>query len=123
MKVLLVDDCLEARRLYREFLKMFGHEVTLAENAFEALKLMDTSEAGWDVLISDFNMPKMNGIELIETVFERHFKFQRIILFSGTLSTDPSLKSLECRCAHDPRFCFVNKDEGVERLNALMTAA
>jgi putative two-component system response regulator len=62
VKILVVDDDITALAIARKILKSEGHEVLLAENAEEALEVMRKLE--FQVVILDWNMPGMDGIEL-----------------------------------------------------------
>src|SRR5258708_4452967 len=64
-KVLLADDEPVARKLVSRLIRMAGHEVTVVEDGLAALSLMESQE--YDVLVSDMNMPGMDGVELIQS--------------------------------------------------------
>ncbi|MDQ8184891.1 ATP-binding protein [Pelagicoccus sp. SDUM812002] len=60
-KVLLVDDQIVNLELGEFMLSSSGHEVVCASSGQEAIKL--ASEQGFDLIILDIKMPKMNGYE------------------------------------------------------------
>src|SRR5579863_1880220 len=67
MKILLVDDSKTMRRIVRRALQEagYGHEaISEASNGDEALSLIEKDCP--DLLLSDWNMPGTNGIELLE---------------------------------------------------------
>ena len=66
-KVLLVDDSPFFRNLLTPVLSVAGYDVTTVESAVDALKIRD-SGAKFDVIISDIEMPEMNGFEFAEAV-------------------------------------------------------
>ncbi len=67
MKLLVVDDSSTMRRIIKNTLGRLGHkEVEEAENGAEAWKKLE--EKNFDVLITDWNMPEMNGLELVKKV-------------------------------------------------------
>ncbi len=66
-RVLLVDDSPFFRNLLTPLLAVAGYEVTTAENGDEALKLCEQGR-DFDIIISDIEMPGMNGFEFAETV-------------------------------------------------------
>lgn len=67
LRVLLVDDSLSSRRHLRRLLTELGIErVTEAVNGKEAVKLLE--EAMVDLVITDYNMPEMDGRELTEYI-------------------------------------------------------
>ncbi len=64
MKVLAVDDSATMRRIIKNQLKQSGvDEVDEAENGREALALL--GRGGYDLLITDWNMPEMCGLDLV----------------------------------------------------------
>ncbi|MBC8269209.1 MAG: chemotaxis protein CheW [Rhodospirillaceae bacterium] len=66
-KILLVDDSPFFRNLLRPVLSVAGYEVTTVDNAGDALKMRE-SGAIFDVIISDIEMPEMDGFEFAEAV-------------------------------------------------------
>ncbi|MEQ9518517.1 MAG: chemotaxis protein CheW [Parvibaculum sp.] len=63
-KILLVDDSSFFRAIVRPMLTMAGYDVREVKNAAEALALRDRDER-FDVIISDIEMPGMNGFEFV----------------------------------------------------------
>jgi len=61
--VLAVDDSTSMRQLVKGTLKGAGYEVTSAIDGVEALEIAKTR--GFDVVVTDVHMPRMNGIELV----------------------------------------------------------
>jgi len=65
-KILVVDDEKDIREITEIFLILNGYEVNTAENGKDALDKFLSSH--YDVLITDLQMPKMGGMELLENV-------------------------------------------------------
>jgi chemotaxis protein histidine kinase CheA/ActR/RegA family two-component response regulator len=61
-RVLVVDDSLSVRRAVGTLLEDQGYDVTLARDGLEAVKAMDVARP--DVVLTDLEMPNMNGLEL-----------------------------------------------------------
>jgi two-component system NtrC family sensor kinase len=66
VKVLIADDEAVSRRLLQSFLQTWGHEVVVAANGAEAWQLFEQSD--FAIVISDWVMPEMDGLELIRRV-------------------------------------------------------
>jgi putative two-component system response regulator len=66
MKILVVDDDDIALAVAEKVLKSEGHQVILAEDGEEALKTLQMSDI--QIVISDWNMPNMDGIELCHRI-------------------------------------------------------
>ncbi|MBK5100940.1 MAG: response regulator [Desulfobacteraceae bacterium] len=63
-KILVIDDEPHIRRVIELKLKKHGYEILTAANGEEGLNIITTQEP--DVVISDINMPKMDGKTLCE---------------------------------------------------------
>jgi CheY-like chemotaxis protein len=79
-RILLVDDNHDGLVVRRSLLEELGFQVEAAVNGEEALKLL--SSANFDVVVTDYRMPGMNGAELIVHIRQRDPN-ARIILLSG----------------------------------------
>ena len=66
-QVLLVDDSSFFRNLLAPMLRIAGYEVTTVESADEALSLREAGQE-FDIIVSDIEMPGMDGFEFAETV-------------------------------------------------------
>jgi CheY-like chemotaxis protein len=66
MKILVVDDCQTTRKLLTLYLKSKGYAVITAENGLDALEKLGTDTV--NLVLTDLNMPYMDGLELIRTV-------------------------------------------------------
>jgi chemosensory pili system protein ChpA (sensor histidine kinase/response regulator) len=67
--VLVVDDSLSVRRAVATLLEDHGYEVALARDGLEAAKSLEASRP--DALLTDLEMPNMNGLELAAHVRSR----------------------------------------------------
>lgn len=66
MKILTVDDAATMRKLIAFTLGAAGHQVLEAEDGVAALAALGKSAV--DLIISDLNMPRMNGLELTRKI-------------------------------------------------------
>ncbi|GHG11679.1 hypothetical protein GCM10017783_25020 [Deinococcus piscis] len=69
-RVLLVDDSLSVRRLVSRMLERGGYEVVTAVDGQEALDLLQL-DPRFSLVISDLEMPRMNGYELLSALRAR----------------------------------------------------
>ncbi|MDP3047823.1 MAG: response regulator [Thermodesulfovibrionales bacterium] len=65
-KILVAEDDPLVRKLLNEFLTLCGYDVDCVSNGEEAIALI--GERPYDLLITDYMMPKINGIELIQKI-------------------------------------------------------
>jgi two-component system, chemotaxis family, chemotaxis protein CheY len=67
IKVLVVDDFATMRRIVKGVLKQLGfNDIIEAENGHSALEELKKEQIG--LIVSDWNMPKMNGLDLLKAV-------------------------------------------------------
>ena len=67
MRFLVVDDFNTMRRIVRNLLKELGfNNVEEAEDGVDALTKLRAG--GFDCVVSDWNMPNMDGLELLQTI-------------------------------------------------------
>jgi len=66
MKIMVVDDCKTTRKLLGHYLKSRGYQVVFAENGLDALEKLGTDSV--NMIMTDMNMPYMDGMELIKTL-------------------------------------------------------
>ena len=64
--ILLAEDHADSREMLAVMLEMDGYRVIRAEDGIEALDLARSSHP--DLIITDVNMPRMNGIDLIKAI-------------------------------------------------------
>ena len=83
MKILVVDDFQTMRRIIRNYLRQLGfNNVEEAEDGDVALeKLIETQ---FDFVITDWNMPKMTGIDLLKKIrAENNFKNIPVLIITA----------------------------------------
>ncbi len=78
ISVLYVEDEVQIRKKYAQFLKRFCTAIYEASDGEEAYKLY--KEKRPDILIADINMPKLNGLELVAKIRENDHNTKVIML-------------------------------------------
>lgn len=91
-KILVADDDPVSRNLLLQQLEKAGFNVLLCEDGQEALDALDDYAA--DLIIADYRMPKMDGLELLEQLKQRGIEipFMIITAYGGI---DSTLKAFE----------------------------
>jgi two-component system chemotaxis response regulator CheY len=84
--VLTVDDSRTMREMVSMTLRGAGFEVVQADDGVNALKVLQTNEV--DVIITDLNMPNMDGLELVKELRAKPEFKGKPILFLTTRSGD-----------------------------------
>ena len=80
-RVLVVDDEPPVRELLGDWLGSFGYAWDTARDAAEALSKLENAE--FDLVLTDLNMPGMNGVELAREV-KRRTERTRVVLLTGS---------------------------------------
>jgi len=94
VRVLLVDDSLVTREMERRLLEDAGFEVTAAGDAEEALSLL--GEESFDCVVTDIEMPRMDGFELAAQLRGmEHFAQLPIIVVSTRDRPEDRLRGLK----------------------------
>lgn len=91
-KILVVDDSEMVRNFHSYIIKMFGYQVETAENGAVALEKLLSQE--YHLLVTDINMPKMDGYELIRNVHDSGISIP-IIIISTESEYKPGLAGVE----------------------------
>ncbi len=93
-RILLVDDDELVRVTLKEFLTILGIEVIEASNGAEGIKKAQQVE--FQILITDYKMPDMTGIEMIREILKFKYDF-KIVIISGFVGeiTDETLKEID----------------------------
>jgi two-component system chemotaxis response regulator CheY len=88
LKILIVDDFATMRKILINFLnKLEFSAITQAESAQQAWDLLQ--KESFDLVISDYNMPDMTGLDLLTKVrTEYHNKKQKFIMLTAETDKD-----------------------------------
>lgn len=90
-RILVADDDEALRRLMQRLLRDSGHEVLLASDGVEALKVF--SDERVDLIVSDISMPRMDGMNLLRRVRELNEDIP-FILLAGAPTTNTAIDAL-----------------------------
>jgi CheY-like chemotaxis protein len=91
-KILIVDDEATILKMMELVLANAGYSVTTAQSGSEALEVYGNG-ANFDLLITDYKMPGMNGIELEGEILRRD-PSAKVLLVSGYGGIDTALEAL-----------------------------
>lgn len=85
LRILCVDDDSMLSDVLVRLFSTAGHEVQHAANGLEAWDKVSTNIAYFDVLITDHQMPGLDGLELVELLHEANYA-GRIVVHSSAIS-------------------------------------
>ena len=81
MRALVVDDSSAMRSILRMIFRKAGFEVAEASNGFEAMNRLAEIAVPIDIAVVDWNMPVMNGYELVSAIrSETRYNAMRIMM-------------------------------------------
>lgn len=93
MKVLIVEDDTSSRILLKKILDRAGHEVTMANNGKMAFDIIKDTQ--FDAVLTDWMMPEMDGLELINKIRSITNPSPVIIMITAIASRDAFNKAIE----------------------------
>ncbi|MCB0723321.1 MAG: sigma-54-dependent Fis family transcriptional regulator [Ignavibacteriae bacterium] len=121
-KILVVDDEVTSAAIMKKVLEQEGHEVTTVTDGKTALEKV--KQYDFEVLVTDFNMPKMNGMQLTREVLELEPDLV-VILITAYFSIKSVVEAIKLG-AFDYLTKPINKDElvlavnrGLEKVNLM----
>src|SRR5437016_9232655 len=81
-KILIADDETSMRALVARAIAMDGHDTVTAQDGAEALEILTREDGAFDLLLTDIQMPIMDGIALALSA-ARDFPDLKILLMTG----------------------------------------
>ncbi len=106
--ILVIDDEKSIRNSLKEVLEYEKHTVDLAMEGMEGLELFRNNR--YDVVLCDIKMPKMDGIEVLEKIFEISGEVP-VIMISGHGNIDTAVEAIK-----KGAFDFIEKPLDLNRL-------
>lgn len=92
VRVLTVDDSRTMLGMLRKALEGAGYDVIQGADGVEGLEVLQAASPSPDAIITDINMPRMDGFELIEAV-RKLDQFRHIPIIVLTTESDPEKKA------------------------------
>ena len=106
--ILVIDDERSIRNTLKEILEYEKFTVDMAEHGVEGLEMYKKST--YDIVLCDIKMPEMDGLELLEKIFEEEGDAQ-VIMISGHGNIDNAVEAIK-KGAYD----FIEKPLDLNRL-------
>ncbi len=116
IKILVVDDEKNLRLVVQKELTRQGHFVEVATNGEEAWSLLE--EQDFDVLLSDIDMPRLDGMGLLRRLREKLPNPPEIIMLTGQATVETAIEAMKLG-AYD----YLTKPYRITELSALVTQA
>jgi two-component system chemotaxis response regulator CheY len=95
-KALVVDDSRTIRTILKRTLLELGYEVCEAADGREALAIIDAEGGAVSLVLTDWNMPEMDGLELLKRLRQNpHLSFLKIIMVTTETELDRMVLALD----------------------------
>jgi two-component system, NtrC family, C4-dicarboxylate transport response regulator DctD len=92
-RILIVDDNEDMRQALIEALTLQGYHCVAADHGESAIRCLDTDQ--FHLVISDYRMPVMDGIQFLETLKKRPTPSPPVILLTASKSEELWRRALE----------------------------
>jgi two-component system chemotaxis response regulator CheY len=98
IKLLIVDDSFSIRAFVKKTLTMIDLEIDTLHEASDGLQALEVLEKeAVDVILTDINMPNMNGLELIKKIrAQTRFDNIKIVVISTEGSREMVVEAMKC---------------------------
>ncbi len=87
LRILLAEDNALVAETFTALLGAAGHEILVSQDGQEAWELFNRRNAQFDVVLADYNMPRMDGAELLRLIKATGFA-GRVMVLSGYLTAE-----------------------------------
>ncbi len=114
-RILIVDDEEIVVRSCQRILAAGGHRIDATDNGFDALRLAD--ENAYDIVVLDIMMPRMDGIEVLQQLKERHPDVD-VIMITGLSQIQTAVKAMKLGA-----FDYLPKPFDPDELDAVVARA
>ena len=91
-QILVVDDAVNTLEVLQRNLTSQGYKVFIAQSVAEAVRILESTTI--DLVITDYKMPKVSGLDLIKHVRE-NFKSTEIIMITGYASIEGAVHAVK----------------------------
>ncbi|MCG2778854.1 MAG: response regulator [Desulfobacterales bacterium] len=98
-RILIADDEDSVRNLLARALKSYAYEIDVVENGAKAINQMDRKS--YDLIITDYMMPLMDGLELTRRIKEK-YPSMPILIITANGPVDDLLESGATACIIKP---------------------
>lgn len=91
-RILVIEDEDDVRESYLDMFEFFGYEVDSAPNGREGVVKVTNNE--YDIVITDLNMPEMDGIEVLKMV-KKNKPYIEVIVITGYATLENAIKAMK----------------------------
>lgn len=94
-KALIIDDSKAIRRILSSAVRELGFEVCEAENGRQALETLTGMQPPAEIVLVDWNMPEMNGLEFVNQVrADNRWSGVKLMMVTSVTEADQMIQAL-----------------------------
>jgi len=112
-KVLLIEDEPEVRESYVDMLSLLGYDVDSAENGACGLEKLQKNR--YDIVITDLNMPVMNGLETLRQIKKKDIDTE-VIVVTGFATIENAIGAMK-----QGAFDYITKPVSIEHVKIVLS--
>jgi signal transduction histidine kinase len=112
-KVLLIEDEPEVRESYVDMLSMLGYYAEAAENGMSGLEKLQKDR--FDIVITDLNMPVMNGLETLRQIKKKDIDTE-VIVVTGFATIENAIGAMK-----QGAFDYITKPVSIEHVKIVLS--
>lgn len=120
-KVLLVEDTSFFRRMIKGYLEKSGFNVLLAQNGVEAIEVLNELGSEINVIVSDIEMPKMNGFEMAK-IIRKQPQYKNLPMIAVSSKADQSYRNEGMKAGFDMYFEKLRPEVLIAAINELSSS-
>jgi len=95
-KALIVDDSKTIRMILSKIMRELGYDICEAANGKDALKVMETEKGEVNLVLADWNMPEMNGLDMVKHLRQNpELAALKVIMVTTETEIDHMVSALE----------------------------
>jgi signal transduction histidine kinase len=91
-KILVIEDEVEVRQSYVDMFSFFGYNVESVPNGREGMSRITKNE--YDIVVTDLNMPEMNGIEVLKYIKKKK-PYIEVIVITGFATLENAIEAMK----------------------------
>ena len=91
-KILVVEDEDQVRQSYEDMFSFFGYEVESVPNGREGMSRITKND--YDIVVTDLNMPEMNGIEVLKYIKKKK-PYIEVIVITGYATLENAIEAMK----------------------------
>lgn len=112
-KILLIEDEKDVRESYEDMLSLLGYETGMAENGKEGLEKLKKDK--YDIVLTDLNMPVMNGLETLRRIKKKDADIE-VIVITGFATIENAIGAMK-----QGAFDYITKPVSIDHVKIVLS--